>query len=71
MVWFSPNKLTKARASKGTKLCIKLVCDKNALLERIEECYCLEERLSLIPLLTKIKSKSGQVRKAEKARMKK
>ena len=56
---------------KPTKLCINLVCQKNSLLQSIEDCSCPEERSSLVALLSQVRERLRKVHKLLRVRMRK
>ena len=68
---FVPGKTSKFKNSKATRLCIKLVCDKNDLLEKIQDCCCPEELSALTALLSQVKDRLRKVRKVERAKIRK
>ena len=66
-----PGQTLKFKNFKATGLCIKIVCDKNDLLVKIQD-YCCPIELSSLPvLLSQVKDKLRKVRKVERAKIRK
>jgi ElaB/YqjD/DUF883 family membrane-anchored ribosome-binding protein len=69
---FGINLLVSSKKKEVPKLsreCIKLVDNKNKLLQQIEDCSTIQERAALNSLLSQTREKLRKVRKSCKARI--